>query len=95
MLKAKIVSYVGFAIKSNKVIWGVDKIIESKKRPVLVLKSLDLGRSSNNKLDNHLSKLNINTIEINMEEVVPNKNCKAIGILDNNLANAIIKEFKE
>ncbi|MFA6866698.1 MAG: hypothetical protein WCR54_04190 [Clostridia bacterium] len=95
MNNTKIKSYVGFAIKSGKILYGVDMIILSRKKPYIVLIDDNISENSLSKLQNKLSQYKIEVENVNMEEIFPNKNCKALGIMDRNLAKAIINEVKE
>lgn len=95
MSLTKIKSYVGFAIKSGKAVFGVDQIISLRRPPKIVLYDDSLSENSLSKLKNYLSKQNVNSCKIAMEEIYPDKNCKAVGILDESLASAIEKSIKE
>jgi hypothetical protein len=95
MSLVKVKSYVGFAVKMGKAALGVDTIISSRRPPMIVLYDDSLSENSVSKLNNYLSKYNVRIYKIAMEEVYPAKNCKAVGILDKNLAMAIDKSIKE
>lgn len=95
MSLTKVKSYLGFAIKSGKAVFGVDQIISLRRKPIIVLYDDSLSENSLSKLRNYMSKQNVNSYKIAIEEVYHNKNCKAIGILDESLASAIEKSIKE
>ncbi|HKL73836.1 MAG TPA: hypothetical protein VJ903_02975 [Clostridia bacterium] len=95
MSLTKVKSYVGFAIKMGKAVFGVDSIISMRRQPKIVLYDNSLSENSTSKLNNYLSKHKVYSKIIAMEEVYPDKNCKAVGILDANLASAIEKSIKE
>lgn len=89
----KIKPYVGFAIKSRNIKFGVDDIIKLKKCDIILL-STNLKESSKNKIVNYSNKVSCEFIIINDEDfkiLVGDKPIKALAILDNNLACAIKK----
>ncbi len=93
-MQTKINSYVGFAIKSGKIKYGVENIIvQSKSFVILIDKTLSVG--SKDKINVFAMKKNIKVYETRIEDFYKDKNCKAIGIEDKNLAMAIIKEMEE
>ncbi|MBR1624706.1 MAG: hypothetical protein IJ676_03070 [Clostridia bacterium] len=92
-MQTKINSYVGFAIKSGKTKYGVENIVQSKSFVILIDKTLSVG--SKDKINVFAMKKNIKVYETRIEDFYKDKNCKAIGIEDKNLAMAIIKEMEE
>lgn len=90
---SKIRSYIGFSIKAGKAIFGVDNII--LKRSKLILMDTTLSETSKRKLMNYLVKSRIECIELDLSEIVPKDNCKAIALTDKNLIDAIKKAMKE
>lgn len=91
--KAK--TYIGFAIKSRAIKFGVDDILKSK-RCKLVLVSELLQESSFNKITKFCNQKNIDLLKIgleNFENLLDNKSVKAVAILDDNLALAIKKNL--
>lgn len=92
----KVITYVGFAIKSNKIIWGADNILEYKKKIHLVIVSDDINKSAMNKLSKDCEIKNIRIIVVDIKTLkafTKKDNCKAIAIRDYNLANAIKDKF--
>ncbi len=88
----KIISYIGFAIKSNKVVLGQGQLKHYKGQINLILVS---GDSSDNLIDlakNISNKHNCNYIVTKqpLENLTNIQNLKIIGITDPNLSNAII-----
>ncbi len=85
----KINSYVGFAIKSNKVVYGADNILKNKKIK-LILTSDELSQNTMEKLQN--TKICLLCLP---SEQYNSLNLKglAVGIQDKSLADAIIKLF--
>lgn len=90
MVNAKIKSYVGFAIKSNQVVFGVDNLEVFKKKLHLIIVSTDIAEKSMNRLQ-VVSKNKDAEILVfsDLEDLTSRKNCKAIGITNFELAKAI------
>ena len=91
--KAK--SYVGFAIKSRSIKFGVDDIIKLKTAG-LVIVSGALQESSMKKIISFCDKNQVDLVKLGIddfENLLDNKNVKAIAILDTNLAFAIKKNL--
>lgn len=94
-MSAKIKSYIGFAIKARKALFGLDNITDYRKRTYLILIDESLSPNSTKKLTRHAEEKNIPLVPYIIDSVLPEKNCKAIGIIDQNLAAAILNELKE
>ena len=95
MRTEKIKTYVGFAIKAGKIKFGVDNITATKGKINVILYDNQLSERSKKKILDYATVKNIIIIEFPIEEILPERNCKALGITDINLANAIISEIKE
>ena len=95
---SKIKSYVGFAIKSKHIKYGVDEILKMKFADVILF-SNSLGNSSREKLLAFSKNTNSKIFEFEedvFDEIASNnKNLKAVAITDKNLANAIKKIMTE
>lgn len=97
MTISKCRTLVGFAVKSKKCLFGVDIISESR-RVKLVLFSDELSEGSTRKLMNHLTKNHIRHYKLkgsDLSEIVNRTNCKAVGILDPNIAKGIIEDLNQ
>lgn len=93
----KIESYLGFAIRSGNVIFGYDKLFDCKKTPKLVLVCSTQNEKVSNKVLNFCTDNNIECIKLDnliLSDLIKRENCKVIGVLDENLANAIRFELK-
>ena len=91
--KAK--SYLGFAIKSKSIRYGVDDICKLK-RAELIIVSSDLQNSSLSKISNFSIKKNIEILNLSIDDfqnLLDNKSVKVLAILDANLASAIKKNL--
>ena len=85
-------TYIGFAIKSKSIVYGVDNIESNLAKVCMVIIDKSLSDNSLNKLQNVVSKANIKifTIDnITLDELLHTSNCKAIGLTSVNLASAI------
>lgn len=94
-MKDKLKAYLGFAIKSGKIVFGYDKLFESKKNPILVLICSTLNEKNTNKVNLYCEQKNIKCIKLNevLGDLVSRDNCKVIAICDNNFANIICNEL--
>jgi len=89
----KIKTYVGFAEKSGKLIIGTDNLLVSKKLK-LILISDELGESAQKKLNNYALRESIIIYKLmasEIQEIYSKGAIKALGIIDKNLADAVIK----
>lgn len=87
----KIKTYVGFAIRSKAIIYGVDSILETK--PSVIIYSENLAEGSKNKLLESLKKNGCYIFQITkeeIEEIFQSENIKAFAIMNKDLAKAII-----
>lgn len=91
--KAK--TYIGFAIKSRAIKYGVDDIVKCKKIELIIV-SDSLQESSFNKITRFSMQNNIDLLKIgleNFEILLDNNSIKAVAILDKNLAAQIKKNL--
>ena len=92
---SKIKTYIGFAIKSRKIKFGVDDILKLKNAGIIIV-SDSLAESGMKKLENFANKKSIELIkltEVDFLELIQNISIKATAILDENLAEAIKKNL--
>lgn len=93
----KIKTYLGFAIKSKKILFGYDNITTYKKNQTLILVSSSVNNKISLKINDFAMKKNIkiiNLVNLTTEELIGRDNCKLLSVLDENLAQAIIKEIE-
>ena len=91
--KAK--SYIGFAEKSKNIVCGQDNILLNKNIKLIII-SKSLAESSTKKLETFATKQKIQLLYLNDEElqfIYSKTGVKAFGILEPNLAGAVIKIF--
>jgi len=93
----KIKSYVGFAIKSGNIIIGGDSVVRRIDKCIVVLidKSINATTYKNvHKLCDN-KKIFLRDVDNGiLEDITHITNCRCIAITDNNLANAIISQYK-
>lgn len=93
---SKIKAYIGFAIKSRQIKYGVDDIIKQINCRLIITSNL-LAESSSNKLKKFSEKTHCDIINFSNDEFLElfdgNQNIRAVAILDDNLAKAINKEY--
>lgn len=91
----KVKTYIGFAIKSRKIKFGVDDIVKINHAGLIIVSEL-LGSSGFKKLEGFALKKSIRLIGLNsdaFQSIVQNTSVKAVAILDDNLADAIKKNL--
>ena len=88
-------SYVGFAVKKGSALFGVDNVIASKKKPSLILWDEHLSQNSQSRLTRYAIDRAIPIQKFPLHEVLPNRNCLALGITDVHLSDAIQNAIKE
>ena len=93
----KIVSYIGFAVKKGSVKYGVDEILKSGYKIKLVIYNYDLAQNSLKKIEKFLADKNIEGINLieELKFVFNSKGTKVIGITDESLKLAILKEYRQ
>ena len=87
----KIKSYLGFAIRSNQVIYGLDNILVCKKKIHLILVSNSISDNSLEKVKALSIKKNYDYIllPVSLEELTKRQNLKVLAITNFELAKAI------
>lgn len=91
----KIKTYIGFAVKSNHIIKGIDEILKSKKRIGLVFVVDGLKDNSQEKLSRWAETKGVSIAHIT-QDILNELNLvgvKVLGITDPNLVVAIKKEL--
>lgn len=91
----KIITYIGFAIKSRNIKYGVDDILKLKKVS-LILVSETLTSSGMNKINNYVNRTKTDMILLkgdDFSEIINSPSIKVAAILDDNLAEAIKKNL--
>lgn len=93
----KIKSYLGFSIRSGKVIFGSDKLFESSKKPRIVIICSTQNDKVTNKVIRFCEEYDVKYYKLQnlvLGELIGRDNCKVIGVLDKSLSKAIIEELQ-
>ena len=91
MEKTKISSYIGFSIRSGKVLFGIDSVEKYNKRIQLVLVSNTISENSLQNVKTVCEKKNVEymLLDFSIEDITKRNNCKVLGILNPELSKAI------
>ena len=92
-MNSKVETYIGFAIKKGSVVFGCDGIKSSKKRLLLLLYTPTLSKNSLSVLQQVSERLGCPLAQIDDFETLMKKNCKALAICDQSLADAILENL--
>ncbi|MGN0771360.1 MAG: hypothetical protein ACI4MI_02110 [Christensenellales bacterium] len=90
---SKISCYVGFAVKSGKVIWGLDLLKKSKKPPYVILLDGKIGKNSAKEAEFYAEKNNVPILALPddaLGELLKRSNVRLVAVTDENLAKAIL-----
>ncbi len=93
----KAFSYVGFAIKANKTVFGTDSLLGYSKKIHLIIASAALSENALKKIEKlgELKKCPIIKLnETEFDNTVNKTGCKVVGITSFELASAIRKCFE-
>ena len=93
----KISTYLGFCIRAGKIAFGINRI-EAQKRAHLLIADGELGKNSLKVMAKEQGRLNcplVITEKGLLGELAHRPTVKAVAILDENLANAIVKEASQ
>ncbi|MDE6549882.1 MAG: hypothetical protein K2M44_00035 [Clostridia bacterium] len=97
MIKSKVKSYIGFAIKSGAIIWGLDNLLTHCDKARLIIYDTSLATTGVRKLDNLLSSCDIDCICLEqcclLSELTGRDNVKLIAVTNADLADAIRKNI--
>lgn len=88
-------SYIGFAIRAGKVVWGADNCLRSK-HLYAVLAVDTINRTSRNELERLCDGRRVPLVWCDEELLtacVHKQNCKCIGLTDPNLAQAAVNNI--
>jgi len=84
--------YIGLAIRSGEIIYGLDKLKEKPHLVKLIICSYSASPNLFASLSNLSTKYNIPLCQLKdftIDELIKTENCKAIGITNPNLAKQI------
>ena len=90
----KVNSYIGFSIKSGKIVYGYESVILAKKRAYLVLCDVSLAENSLKKVTRFCVEKGIKLLSIDgLSEYFGGRAIKCVGIGEEHLASAIANEL--
>ena len=92
MPKQRLVSYVGFALKSNSVVFGLDNLKKSYKKVFGVLIDTFASENTKNQVKYFCETRKIDLKEIkNLDEIFGTINCKVVGLTNKELSKQILE----
>ncbi len=89
----KIISYIGFAARARKIVFGVDSIVKKPRVRVIIL-SPEAGENTAKQIKAYAEKTSSPIIVLEgatLEEILKKNNCKVVAVIDPSLAKAIIE----
>ncbi len=93
----KVDTYVGFAVKSGNVIWGLDMLKKAKKAPFVILIDEQIGQNSLKQVNLYAERNNVEIVVLPAEHLnnsLARTNVKILSVCDENLAKAILNTIK-
>lgn len=97
-MENKVISYIGFSIKSNTCYFNSTIIEKNIKKIKVLIESSDALKNTEEKAIEISNKYKIQLIKLNkitIESITKRKNCKLIGLSDDNLVKAILNEKED
>ena len=92
-ITSKAETFIGFSIKSRKIVWGLDNVLKSRPTPKLIIACKTLTENSEKKLTTYATQKGVKVLKLidkTLNMVVGRENCKVIALTDTNLAKAVI-----
>ena len=90
----KVKAYIGFSIKSGKIVYGYESVILAKKRTYLVLCDVSLAENSLKKVIRFAAEKGIKLLLVDgLSEYFGGRAIKCVGIGEEHLASAIANEL--
>mgnify|MGYP000021933976 FL=1 len=93
----KVDTYVGFAVKSGRVIWGLDMLKKAKKAPFVILIDERIGQNSLKQVNLYAERNSVPIVVMPAEHLnnsLARTNVKILSVCDENLAKAILNTIK-
>lgn len=94
----KIATLIGFAVKANKLIYGMDELKEGSRKRYLIVFCHSLSERGKAEIKEIALRDKVPLIETKtkkLEDIVFKRNCKIIGIANKQMSEAIIKYITE
>lgn len=88
-----IASYLGFAVKSGKIVYGIDNVTASKKRAYALVICPTASENLRESAERYAERGNVPLVTSArpLEDLVFKSNCKLVALLDANMAQAVIE----
>lgn len=97
MLSTRINTFVGFAVRAGKIVWGTDNVLAWKKKLRLILASENVSENALEKLRRYAESKPADLKVLGSDavaELTHRDGVKVIGITDKNLSDAIVQELE-
>ena len=94
----KISTLIGFAVKANKIIYGLESLDEGTRKRYLIVSCHTLSDRAKNELKTIAKRDNVPilvTKNRKLEDIVYKRNCKVIGISNKQMTEAILQYITE
>ena len=94
----KVATLIGFAVKANKLIYGLDELEEGTRKRYLIVYCSTLSDRAKAAVKRVAKRDNVPIIETlnrRLEDIVYKRNCKVIGIANKQMSEAIIQYITE
>ncbi len=84
-------SYLGFAVRSGKIIYGIDNIKKSRKRKYALVLCPTASDNLSEYAAEYSEKYGVPLVKSDrpLEDVIYKRNCKLVALLDANMAKAV------
>ncbi len=94
----KVATLIGFAVKANKVIYGLETLEQSNRKRYLIVRCHSLSDRAKQQTYKVAERDGVPIIETKsrtLEDVVHKRNCKVIGLSNKQMSQAILKYITE
>ena len=89
-------SYLGFAVRANKAVFGLESLLRMKDLPEVVLYDEGLGNSAKRKAQFFCDKKNVAFLEVSegyLNETLKRNNVKIVAVSDKSLGEQITRRI--
>lgn len=97
MVREKIESILGFAVKAGKTVYGADSLETYKKRYFVIVMCSSTSQNTQDKVIAQSKKRNVPIIfaEKEIENLIGRKNCKVLAVTDKQMSQAMLDRLSE
>ena len=90
----KIAAYLGFSVKSGKIVYGYERVILGKKKVYLILCDVNLSGNSLKKVEEYAESSGVKCLSVEgLSDYFGEKRIKCVGLAEEHLASATEKEL--